>query len=582
MAFEDADPPIWQQWGYESMQNFMDSNGLATEEDYYNYIADYVQYWKEDQELQQRWEQWRDEYLAAHPDYLQSLLDRSPALWEESYYGSKEDYMYWNGLETEEDYENYLLEWYLYPEFEKTLEAERIARERVAMGGPAEGVGVMWAGEYVAFPDAGPEIREGRTMVPVRAFMELCGADVVYDQDSRSVSLTLPDGRELSFAIGATTVEVTENTEVRTTELDVPPYLKDDRSYVPLRFFSEALGYDVFWDSDFQTAVVLDRASVVNAVDEEFSVLNRVLAGVERNEQKTYETTGSISADLCMFDSLDGDQTARVTGSYTALTRDDSVDMSGSIDLSALAALMQEDYPDNLPEDAAALLQPTTYDLLYNLEEGLLYIRSPLLAASYDIPDGAWMSIEVPTDEIVAAEPITMGALLYESCCSDSSGVYSLTNLYDAAGEAAAEIGDGCFTENDEYWELKYGVDEIGLIFEELTGLASEGMKDTSFKLRVNKTNGYSGSFEMTIDDFYTVRLELSLQETRYRSSSNLYVHIKNMFSLNLSSSSSTAISIETLRTAPPAGATVISGDDLYGEEYDPFIELALLKALGI
>ena len=130
LAFEDADPPIWQQWGYDSMQDFMDSNGLTAEEEYYDYIADYVQDWKEDQKEQRRWEQWRDEYLAAHPDYKQSLLDQSPALWEQMYYDSKEEFVDWNGLTTEEDYENYLVEWYLYPEFEKTLEAERIARER--------------------------------------------------------------------------------------------------------------------------------------------------------------------------------------------------------------------------------------------------------------------------------------------------------------------------------------------------------------------------------------------------------------------------------------------------------------------
>jgi hypothetical protein len=57
---------------------------------------------------------------------------------------------------------------------------------------------------------------------------------------------------------------------------------------------------------------------------------------------------------------------------------------------------------------------------------------------------------------------------------------------------------------------------------------------------------------------------------------------MKNMFSLSLSSSSTTSVSTETLRTAPPAGATIVSGDELSYEQYDPFVELALLKALGI
>ena len=98
----------------------------------------------------------------------------------------------------------------------------------------------------------------------------------------------------------------------------------------------------------------------------------------------------------------------------------------------------------------------------------------------------------------------------------------------------------------------------------------------------MNKTDGYSGSLEMTIDDFYTVRLELSLQETKYSSSSKLYFHLKNMFSLNLSSSSATAVTSETLRTAPPAGATIVTEDDLIPDDFDMVFEMSLLRALGI
>ena len=272
---------------------------------------------------------------------------------------------------------------------------------------------------------------------------------------------------------------VTENGAESTTELDVAPYLEDDRSYVPLRFFSEALGFDVFWDSDFQTAVVMDRASVVEALDGEFSIINRLLAGVKRDPQKTYQTTSNISADLRIFDTLNGDQTARVTGRFTALTQGNSLDMKGTIDLSALALLMQEDYPDGLlPEDAAEFLKPTSYDLIYNEGEGMMYIRSPLLLSSLDLPEGAWLRLELPAGDMPGyGSEITIGLLLYESYCNDFYGVYSLTYMYEAAGEAAAEIGDACFTERGDYWELDYGIDEIGLIFEEITGLPSEGME---------------------------------------------------------------------------------------------------------
>lgn len=38
--------------------------------------------------------------------------------------------------------------------------------------------------------------------------------------------------------------------------LDVPPKIKSDRTFIPIRFVSEHLGYDVFWEAETQTITI--------------------------------------------------------------------------------------------------------------------------------------------------------------------------------------------------------------------------------------------------------------------------------------------------------------------------------------
>lgn len=44
--------------------------------------------------------------------------------------------------------------------------------------------------------------------------------------------------------------DITIKLDNKTVQTDVAPYIKDDRTFVPIRFISEALGYDVNWNED--------------------------------------------------------------------------------------------------------------------------------------------------------------------------------------------------------------------------------------------------------------------------------------------------------------------------------------------
>jgi len=90
--------------------------------------------------------------------------------------------------------------------------------------------------------DTPPTVVNDRTLVPVRAIFEAIGATVTWDNDTNTATGVRGD-TTVVIQIDNTTAYV--NGEPRV--LDVPAQLINDRTMVPARFISEAMGCDVTW-----------------------------------------------------------------------------------------------------------------------------------------------------------------------------------------------------------------------------------------------------------------------------------------------------------------------------------------------
>lgn len=86
--------------------------------------------------------------------------------------------------------------------------------------------------------DVAPEMKNNRTMVPLRIISENLGAEVNFSNDQITL---LKNGMEVIVKINSK--EVIKNGEVEL--LDVAPYIKDKRTMVPLRFIAETFGATV-------------------------------------------------------------------------------------------------------------------------------------------------------------------------------------------------------------------------------------------------------------------------------------------------------------------------------------------------
>jgi hypothetical protein len=297
---------------------------------------------------------------------------------------------------------------------------------------------------------------------------------------------------------------------------------------------------------------------VVAGLFEIFSVLNRVFLTGARYLDMTYKTTTRINADVTSFDSLFGDETGQISGSLTTVSQGLNTDMKGSFDLAGLMLLFQTPY--EVKENLDSLSQ-TDFELIYNAADETLYYKNSFASAAKD----AWIAEVMPggLSSILPADK-TVGSLLYDTYCGETSGVHSVKLLGEEAQSVSQIIGDGCFTERCGGWDLAYGVDEIGLLFEELTGVHSEGLKDSGFTLRVEKNSGYSGSLLLTLRDYSeAVQIKVDFSVTDAGSHMAVSFHLKNQFKLNLTLQSVSSVTKEKLRSAPPAGETVIWSPDL-------------------
>jgi len=115
---------------------------------------------------------------------------------------------------------------------------------------PSSSISVLINNVPIQF-DQPPILENGRTLVPLRAIFEALGADVQWENNTKTVT-AIKDGTQISLQIGSTRMYVNGSTKT----LDVPAKLINSRTLVPVRAISEAFGCKVDWIQDTRTVVI--------------------------------------------------------------------------------------------------------------------------------------------------------------------------------------------------------------------------------------------------------------------------------------------------------------------------------------
>ena len=459
------------------------------------------------------------------------------------------------------------------PKAAATVSKEQREQNTKALGGVVGQVNVLLGDRCIAFTDAVPEVKNGRTMVPLRAALEAMGARIEFDQATKTAIVT---GEKASFThvVGS---DVITRADGSTVKMDVRSYVTpSNRTMVPVRFFSQVLGYDVFWDNGYRMAFLLDEETFAEKVDSRLTILNGYLAGNAKrfDASKNYKEDVTLSGTVKVIDSIKGDRSYPYSGKASVLLGKDGMSMSLSADLGDLAELL-EGLGGKLPEAYRALTVKPELEAIFSDK---LYFRSPLLDAAMakanapQAVSGAWYA----TDAVMSFpdlyrsmyggnEDYTVGKALYAAMKQgDANRFYEGWSGTDQLAAAAVELfGDETFTKSGSGYKWHFGKEELAMLLAEaIPGfIADSGVEELSIDMTLRSDGGVELKYtaSTSINEEAALRIDYTLAGNSSRMTVKGAVQLRNICDVRFDAAISVRTTSEKPLTAPPAGATIIT-----------------------
>jgi exopolysaccharide biosynthesis protein len=140
-----------------------------------------------------------------------------------------------------------------------------------------------------------PIIKNNRTLVPIRFISEAFGAQVDWNQASKTAYITLA-GERIALTLGISFMTVSREI----VPMEISPASIGGRTFVPLRDLATALGKKVFWDEK-GLIVISDRDDILDS-RKDSGMINEVISlidvPIEYLERNMHISTGNKKARI--------------------------------------------------------------------------------------------------------------------------------------------------------------------------------------------------------------------------------------------------------------------------------------------
>ena len=215
-------------------------------------------------------------------------------------------------------------------------------------------------GEIIDFTDAAgnkvnAQLINSRTMVPLRKIFEVLGCDILWDNDTRTVTAT-KQGKEIVLQINNKIAKVSEFGKTEEIKLDSAPVIVNNRTLVPLRFIAESLDKQVGWDSSTYTAIIIDYDYFTNLIKQKNALLHDVLS------LNNTETNFDVTREYVDKDQTANNNIAKISGSIIKSENTSNVTINFEGDNELISEIKKEGWGN------------FTYD--QRREAGNLYIKT--------------------------------------------------------------------------------------------------------------------------------------------------------------------------------------------------------------
>ena len=620
---DETQAPLWQQAGYPSLEEYLDAE-YYTEAQYYAYDATPAEQ-----------KSWLAAWLAAHPGGADGF--DADAYFAAEYYGydGKADYMEHWGLATQEEFYNDLLCSWIADGEQATwaqdqwaaLQADQPQRTALFLTQVDQYVKDDWGYDSLTALLADGSYFSSREEAYLYLF-DSWNDSWAYAQEveaERSARLTvlggvpgqynvLVNGKCLAF--GARAPKLIDGV------LSVPADLLQKTlgvlvkgnadGYAPLRGTAEAAGWEVLWDQEYQTAVLVDTAAQLADLQGEFSqadaLFTRLLELGKQVPGQSYRTDSSAELALTLFDTLNGDKTYSVKLRGEALARDGALSATLTVDAASLLGLVTAEQVKALFGDSLSLsklkelAQACKIELIFDPQEEMLYLRAPALAqlTGGKVPAlGQWISVDLggllapQTTELPQLSAL-LSSLIYSQALSETSYGYwaSPIDFYDhlktIRAQYVALMGNGRFTEKNGTLTYSLDAKTVNALLrdsaDDLYGAAPMGdlFKACDFTLSLNKDGRLNMDVNVESDygqmGDYGPFAALLVGNLRYRATasatagsyqSDMELHWQNHLKLTCDAAAQTRPVGDAPPSAPPKTDLITPLEDLDDLLYD-------------
>jgi len=548
--------PVWEDWGYGSLEEFLEGMDM-TEEEYYDF----------EKEIRE-WEAWEADYEARHE------ADRAAALEELGGTPGATNVMYNGEFVKFGDAAPEIVGNSAFVPAKPFFEALGATVDFQASAGtitaafPNKNVSLALGDDAMSIVEDGfmrgyalaiaPYAKDGVSYVPVRAVAEGLGLEVFWDGLYRSVIII--------------------DTNRIVAEIDKDLTILNSLLKMPLSALPTGGGaYEAVLD-------LLVSVTVFNSLDG--------------------DTTGRMGANLTV---LTEGQNFSLTGEA------DLTELAQLILASEAGFVLDDEYAEAMEERFGMLGQKIPVDIIYNRDKDTAYVKSPILGELQEgIPADAWLAVSgssgllggLDLESIVAGMDlggfpgdVSIGAAIGAGSVgayvvrenlygAHRDSIYAYSELVESAGLARALLGDDRFViENGDY-VLKLSLDDIRAVSPEFDEYGYYAYRfPTEFALKItartsgNEITGLFGSLVYRMDSYgNTTRYSAEFGISAGKLKLSFEIHEKNAQAVLVELDLAVAESARAVPEGPPAGATIIELEDLYEalweHDYDPVIHL--------
>ena len=416
-------------------------------------------------------------------------------------------------------------------------------------------------GEPVAFTDAAPVLKDGRSFLPMAATFEALGfpaEDMTWNSATQTASAS-KDGTTISLTIGKKAIQVTQAGAAAgvSIETDTAPYIDaaTSRTYIPVGLVADALGYRVAWDGTTSTVIIDDVNAILAENTETYELMDQYLDYARKYSQGNYQVEGSYLLTSAPGEMESGAEIIHtVGGGYSMVTNQTA--MQFAMDMSIGGTIM------------GAPIAPTdmNLDMRADLDTGMLYLyfQSEDLeqlmnnnvqvngeSVEFQIPD-QWYSLDMKAvydeaygpgfyEELIALSTASQEAAfaqtLEELLKSDALILTSTATTSDYLEALNQLLGDSHFQKSGSTYTSTLEQDGVTILFH----LYTSG----------GQVNGYG--MEMTASE--TTGMEMTMTMEMKGDDMSLLMEMAGM---TMEMDGTYRPSSTAPETEPPAGATVV------------------------